>query len=459
MFTKIAAKLNGKNSRPAAIAGGVILLLFVAAWAITVAGNASHVPSTVGFDADGHLDYINYLLEKGRIPLANEGWQMYQPPLYYWISAAAANAAKSVFNQQYFTSGLKLIPFLCGLGMIFVCFYAAKTVFPDDKPKQVLAAVFAAIVPMNIYISHYISNESLCGFMMALSVLCTLRLLQSDGKPLKNCFILGVVLGVSLLTKYTAFILLPVIAVVLLYEFAVKRRYGFSKILICFAAAIVPMLLIGGWFYLRNWNHFGKIIVANWDPDVLVKWWQDPGYHTYKNFLQFGKVFVYPYFAGFYSFFDSLYSTFWADGQIGGTAEYIYAPPWNYEYMSALYILAIPATILIMAGLIRACIKIFRACSSSWLFILGSIFIIHWSLLLLELKLARYGQTKAFYGLFMIVPVSILFVYGFSLVDDFFRIRFRIGRILLFGYLGALAIAVFISFHCAGPKRLRIQGL
>ena len=45
------------------------------------------VPETTGFDAQGHLDYIRYVLEQSAIPVANEGWQMYQPPLFYVLCA------------------------------------------------------------------------------------------------------------------------------------------------------------------------------------------------------------------------------------------------------------------------------------------------------------------------------------------------------------------------------------
>jgi tetratricopeptide (TPR) repeat protein len=287
---------------------------------------------------------------------------------------------------------------------------------------------------------------------MALSVLLTLQILNSQEKLIKRSLILGVVLGLALLTKYTAFILLPVIAAALLYECIFGRRYRFVKILTCFAAILLPAILIAGWYYLRNWKHFGKIMIANWEPSLLMAWWQDPGYHTYKHFVQFGKVFVFPYFASFYSFFDSLYSTFWGDGQIGGTTTYIYAPGWDYQYMSAVYLLAIPATILIIVGMFRAGVKAIRACSSSWLFILGSIFIICLSLLMLELKLARYTAPKAFYGLFMVVPISLLFADGFDLVDGYLRRKFTIGRLLLFGWLGGLAISIFISFHIQPAK-------
>src|SRR3990170_4348676 len=53
--------------------------------------NLSLFPPTKGFDAGGHIEYINLLKSERRVPLANEGWELYQPPLYYFISTFLPN--------------------------------------------------------------------------------------------------------------------------------------------------------------------------------------------------------------------------------------------------------------------------------------------------------------------------------------------------------------------------------
>src|SRR3990172_7023155 len=39
------------------------------------------------YDAEGHVDYIFYVLTHWSIPPADLAWQSYQPPLYYFFSA------------------------------------------------------------------------------------------------------------------------------------------------------------------------------------------------------------------------------------------------------------------------------------------------------------------------------------------------------------------------------------
>src|SRR5206468_142944 len=65
------------------------LLLAVPAflWIVLFANNLGMLTSVMGFDSNFHLEYIDYIKTHWKLPLAKDGWQMYQPPLYYMISA------------------------------------------------------------------------------------------------------------------------------------------------------------------------------------------------------------------------------------------------------------------------------------------------------------------------------------------------------------------------------------
>ena len=66
----------------------VLLTGIAALWVALFCNNTRLLPLNVGFDARPHADYINYLQEHKALPLPNEGLEMFQPPLYYVISAA-----------------------------------------------------------------------------------------------------------------------------------------------------------------------------------------------------------------------------------------------------------------------------------------------------------------------------------------------------------------------------------
>ncbi|MBN2456219.1 MAG: glycosyltransferase family 39 protein, partial [Sedimentisphaerales bacterium] len=424
-----------------------VLVFLTAVWVVLFVNNSIKLPVRFGFDIVGHLHYINYILSKGHLPLADEGWQAYQPPLFYVASASIVKFV-SVFtgrlNAYYF---LKLIPFLGGLGQIYLAYFASKKVFPDSKPSQSLSLIIAGFIPMNIYISHHLSNESLSAFLIGLSILLTIMVLNHTRSRPKFYCLVGIVIGLALLTKFTALGVLPVIVVILVLKLAEEKTFSIRHLGGYLFLFLLSIAMVAGWFYLRNWVHFKDVLIANWGRLPGDYWWQDPGYHTYRYFCQFGRVFQLPYFAGFYSLFDSMYSTFWSDAFLSGIAEYAYRPPWNYEYISAVYLLAIPASLFIILGVVRAAGRVIFGASKLWLLILGSIFVIVYSMVYMNLRIPCWGQAKASYGLFTILPVSLIFAFGLDCVDGWLRNRgLTILRAILYGWLGTFAFSVFFSY-------------
>ncbi|MEY2492222.1 MAG: hypothetical protein QOH24_1173, partial [Verrucomicrobiota bacterium] len=67
--------------------GGIVLIVVPAIlWLGLFYNNARLLPYSVGFDAQAHADYIKYVQERHSLPLPNEGYEMFQPPLYYILS-------------------------------------------------------------------------------------------------------------------------------------------------------------------------------------------------------------------------------------------------------------------------------------------------------------------------------------------------------------------------------------
>jgi hypothetical protein len=282
---------------------------------------------------------------------------------------------------------------------------------------------------------------------MVASTLITIVILNKKHSTSKLFCVLGLVTGLALLTKFTAVIILPVIFLILLYKLLYEERCPLVRLGGYLGLTALLIVTVAAWFYARNWIHFGKVFIGNWDPSSGFHWWQDPGFHTYKYFCRFGKVFCLPYFAGFYSLFDSLYSTFWGDGFLGGTTAYAYRPPWNYEYMSAVYLLSIPASLFIIIGTLLAIGKVVSQVNKFWLLILGLVFVVIHSLVYMSFRIPYYAQAKAFYGLFVILPVSLIFALGFDYVDRWLRDKnLSLVRALLYGWFGMLALAIFSCF-------------
>ncbi|MBN1786974.1 MAG: glycosyltransferase family 39 protein [Sedimentisphaerales bacterium] len=431
-----------------------IMMICIALWIIAILNNAPKMPIDVaGFDYKGHIHYVKYLLSNKSVPLANEGWVAYHPPLFYFISAVMISLGR-LFSDQEFNAGLlRIVPFLCGIGQIYLAYLASRIIFPDNKTRQNISIVIAALIPMNFYIASYLSNESLSALLMSLVILITVIMLNSRQSLLKTYCLLGMVIGLAFLTKFTILTILPAVFFLLFYKMLVEEKCSIVKIGTNFSFMLLLIFVIAGWFYIRNWQTFGKIFVTNWDCMLMSEklgWWQDPGFHTYKYFFRFGRVFAAPYFAGTYSFFDSLYSTFWGDSFFGGRTLYTHRPPWNYEYTSIVYILSIPAFLMIVIGTVCAVRKAIFKVNKTWLLMLGSIFVLLCSIIYMNLQLAHYSAAKAFYALGVILPICLLFSLGFDCVNG--RLKSKklfLLQVIFYGWFGSLILTVFLSlFIC-----------
>ena len=128
---------------------------------------------------------------------------------------------------------------------------------------------------------------------------------------------LACVLGLAVLTKFTAWVAVAWIAGALLARGVVLDGRGARGALPA-AGVLAGVAALGGWFYLRNWLHFGRPFVGNWDLPGRLGWWEQPGFHTADYYLRFGESMRHPFFAGYQSFWDGVYSTLWGDGLVAG---------------------------------------------------------------------------------------------------------------------------------------------
>src|SRR4029077_1684000 len=105
-------------------------VLFVA-WAVLAVNNFQKLPLGVGYDVDEHFDYVRYVAQRGRIPIATEGWQMFQSPLYYLIAGSLYYSLSAfVRDQDTILRLLRLLSIAAGALQIEVSYRAAKYVWP-----------------------------------------------------------------------------------------------------------------------------------------------------------------------------------------------------------------------------------------------------------------------------------------------------------------------------------------
>ena len=123
---------------------------------------------------------------------------------------------------------------------------------------------------------------------------------------------------------------------------------------------------------------------------------------------------------------------------------------WNYDYMSAVYLLALPAAGIFLIGLFRAVQMILKekeqTSRSIMAFCMISLYSIGLFILFSTLGVPIYSQAKAFYGLSVMGPISVVFALGLGTVHNWVASPRHVGRAFLYGWFISLISMIFISF-------------
>jgi Tfp pilus assembly protein PilF len=445
------------------------LIVVMIAWAILFLHNTFFVPVfPTGFDVDKHLEYIRYIQTNKSLPLADEGFEMHHPPLFYAISALILKVCGLSVHDSRAVIVLRLLGLGIGLAELLLAAACIRRLFPDQPAPQLVGLALAAFLPAHIYVCHYITNESLAMLLCTAAILSCLVILDIETSAAKvtsptlasgrsrskgattsfrttsllNYAVLGLCLGAALLTKVTSLVVVGVVFLVLLGGLLAGQRNSSKVRLSGIALAFLTTVLVSGWHYVRVWRHFGSPLVGNYDAASGFAWWQEPGYATLGSLFGFGRALVAPFYSSIASLPDGLYSTLWADGLCGGEPFWKERPPWNYNLMSAGVLLSIVPSAMILVGLITALFRQARKPQAAWFLILGIGGGLVSATYYQYLRYPYSGHAKAIYCLPGLIVLCALGAIGYSVIA-------RLGRVAALTVatlLGTWVCATFASF-------------
>jgi Flp pilus assembly protein TadD len=434
------ALASGQDVLPVrALVIGVVVL-----WTLLFANNLRSLKIPMGFDADAHLDYIRYIQARSALPLADEGREMFQPPLYYLMSAGVLKCWGAQVGDRSATASLRLLTLGAGIGQVVLVFASLRLLFPGQPRTQAVGLLLGAFLPAHLYVYHYVTNEALAATLQTACVYLCLRTLREEARPVAWHALLGLCLGAALLTKVTALVVTAVVLAVLAGRLLVRRQWDPRTWLLRLGVTGAVCLAVSGWHYARVWAHFGTPLRANYDPDF--GWWQDPGYGTTAYLLRFGRSLTQPFFGAFHGFGDGLYSTLWGDGQCGGAQALEFGPPWNYDLMAAGYLLALVPTALILLGAGITLVRLIRRPSADGFLLIGLSFFFGSALLYHFVEAPYESCVKAFFGLGAAVPLCAFGACSF----EFLARRGRAVAFVLGVALGTWALTAYASFWVRG---------
>ncbi len=136
------------------------------------------------------------------------------PPLVFWIQ----HLFMRIFGENTFA--FRLPSALLGIFSIYLLYLIGRQLFSQNV--GLLAAAIFAVTVNHVFISRVGLQESYVLFFVLLTVYFFLKALQED----KYLILTGLSLGLGLLTKYTTFIVVPII---LTYLLIYRRDYFKNK--------------------------------------------------------------------------------------------------------------------------------------------------------------------------------------------------------------------------------------
>lgn len=417
-----------------------ICLAILGAVAVVQYRNTSDYPYTrSGFDVQGHVDYVRLAAERRTVPMATDGWEMFQPPAYYFCAATIYNAwggrkaePRSLGAVQMFTTTCGILTLVFALGLLWL-------LFPDRPLARNLGFASVAFLPMHFYMNPMITNEVFAGAAISGALLVAVWALRSNRPPWIRVMAAALACGFAMLSKYSGlFCLLSVVAWLGVRVLADIRRVRAWGVLVSF---LVGVLLVCGWFYQRNVSAYGDPFVGNWDNASGFRYEQPPGYRTAGFYGRFGGVFFnQPGWSIWTSFWDGQYASIWADPHGAFVKQGDKGPELFVAAIICLAILPVVAFLLGFGQTVRRLLQ--KQWDDPMLAVVLVIFLSFVGVMAFTLEVPTYSTIKGFFFLSLIPAAAVISGAGFETIARQLG-RLRWGMYVCMGALGGLVVNVY----------------
>jgi len=281
--------------------------LFPALLTIGVICRLAYIFLTPAFyapDEQSHFNHIKFIATHGEFAVqtvklgdpSNE-WEHNQPPLYYLALAPLYRFADMIgLNQAGAVVLLRSFSFLLWLLNVWFGVALLNRLQITDRSVRTFFLGMLCLLPTYTFSSVAINNDNLL-ITLGGALLC---LLSRHDYMAKNSLLCGLLIGLSLLTKQSAVVFIPVIATLGLVEI-LKKRIPWLSGLTFLALALGSALLIYLPWAIRNWQV----------------------YHTFTPEFAVVDQMKWPSFAyGCASAAHNLLKSFWAVSGIANNVDY-----------------------------------------------------------------------------------------------------------------------------------------
>ena len=427
-----------------------------------------------------HYPLVQHLATDGGLPVqrkdqtdADAPWRQEgsQPPLYYWVAAAAsapfdssqwrelrrinshsdmgvptrdgnANAILHMPAEAWPWSqaalavrAARLVSILMSTATVAFSYLVARELFagndvvgwhssfsiPAGSQFSILrlaVPIFVACVPMFAFISGAINNDNAAVLFSTVGMWWALRLMRRGDLSIKSAAIAGVIAGLGALSKSSALGLVALfgVAALLSQKLEVRSKKWWAQLILFTFTLLLLTFIVSGWWFVRNqqlygdplgWNAFLDVVGRRDTPATLAQLWTER-----EGFV-------------------------WAYWGVFGTLNVIMTP-WIYTALNGMVVIALIGCGIGVASNVK--------CKAFTFYVLRFTLLCAFWLALVFVALVRWSSlTPASQGRLMfpcIAVIAAMMAYGL----------WRIHRaVLLIGCAAMIALAIAVPFAFIAP--------
>jgi 4-amino-4-deoxy-L-arabinose transferase-like glycosyltransferase len=260
-------------------AEAALLALILGAYLAVATLYAARVPPYNAPDEPAHANYVRHLARQRTLPVLGPGdwdaelleqlkaerfppgsdvstirYESHQPPLYYALMAPLAAATDRAADPSQLLA-LRLGAVALGLLALAVLYLAARALTAHDRATALLALALAAFVPQHVATLSSVSNDGLTELWLSLLLWLGLVALR-DGVDNRRAAAMGLVTGLAMLTKLSAWVGAPLAGLALLLA---PTRAGRKPVHLLLASALALALAL-------PWVVRGALVYGPDDP-------------------------------------------------------------------------------------------------------------------------------------------------------------------------------------------------
>lgn len=161
---------------------------------------------------------------------------------------------------------MRLISVLLSVGSVWFVYKMGREVFPEPSWLPITGMMLFAFNPQFLFLGSALNVVDMVIFSTTILLWLLMRFMKRKINKAKDIVVLGVSMGMAILSKMTALPILAVVVIGIGWKKLVEKKPIMNAILLF----LVVFLLTGGWYLVRNQVLYGEFTGSK--IHVLVRW-------------------------------------------------------------------------------------------------------------------------------------------------------------------------------------------